>query len=276
MIDSAAVRREGEDAKDVPAAMTASRSLAALRNHYPWPEGRPEGKAIAWSMDYGGRSLITGLISRRDFRVVLEIGSFLGGSARQWLAASPGVCVVCVDPWPDLSGPRPLIDSHPLSRAFQDQLRAVGGLYRSFLCSMWDVRDRVIPVRGRAEDVLPQLRSLGLQPDLVYLDADKRGREIAMCDELFPAALIGGDDWIWSDGHSFPIRSPARMSARARRRTLKCCGNTWLIDDRPWSVRERFLQWAAAPQLVMQTLRARVQRVRGKTSSGAPARRPGR
>ena len=248
--------------------MTPHEPLEAVREQYPWPVERPDEAAIPWSMDYGGRGLITNAIASRGVAIVLEIGSFLGGSARQWLAASPDVVVICVDPWPDLVDSRPLIDTHPIGRAFRQQLRAPGGVYRSFLSSVWDVRDRLIHVRGKAVDALPALHGLGLRPDLVYLDADKKGAEIAVCDELFPGALVGGDDWNWSDGYSFPIREPVYRSVRTRGRFLKCFGNTWLIDDRPWSLRERILHLQSIPRSSLQVAHSLVRRLRGRTSSG--------
>lgn len=227
-------------------------------------------------MDYGGRRLITDAIATRGVGVVLEIGSFLGGSARQWLAASPEVVVICVDPWLDMVGPKPLLDKHPLGRAFHDQLRMADGVYHSFVSSMWDVRHRVIHVRGRGAEKLPELHALGLEPDLVYVDADKKGEEIALCNALFPNALIGGDDWNWSDGYSFPIRAPVLKSVRARGQFLKHYGNTWLIDDRPWSIRERVFQSQAAPRSAVQVMHSFVRRLFGRMSTGAPrAKRPG-
>ncbi len=110
------------------------------------------------------------------------------------------------------------MDARPVGRLFGQQLRCPGGLYDSFLSSMWELKASVTPVRGKAADLLPDLHQLGLRPDLIYIDADKRGVEIAICDELFPDALIGGDDWNWSDGHDFAIRNPARKSAFKRKR----------------------------------------------------------
>jgi hypothetical protein len=136
-------------------------------------------------MDYGGRRLITDAIASRGVNVLLEIGSFLGGSARQRLATSREIVVVCVDPWPDLIDPGPGIAAHRIGRAYRDQLRASEGVYRSFISSMWEVRHRIVHVRGMALDVLPELHSLGLRPDMVYIDADKKGHEIPVCNELF-------------------------------------------------------------------------------------------
>lgn len=248
--------------------MSVEATLKRLGEQHPWPESRPPVDPVPWSMDYGGRRLITDLIVSRDIRLLLEIGSFLGGSARQWLEASPNVVVVCIDPWLDISGPRPLMDAHPVGRLFGQQLRRPGGLYDSFLSSMWELKARVTPVRGKAADILTDLHQLGLRPDLIYIDADKKGDEIAICDELFPDALIGGDDWNWSDGYEFTIRSPARKSAFKRKRFLKHFGNTWLIDDRPWSLSERLLQLKDAPRGYAQVMHSFLRRMIGKTSGG--------
>jgi hypothetical protein len=80
------------------AALQTRETLARLKARYPWPTERPSESPILWSLDYGGRRLITDAIASRGVNVLLEIGSFLGGSARQWLAASREVVVVCVDP----------------------------------------------------------------------------------------------------------------------------------------------------------------------------------
>lgn len=251
--------------------MTEGASLQRIKERYPWPEHRPSVAAVPWTMDYGGRRLITDLLANRGLTIVLEVGSFLGGSARQWLAADPRVVVVCIDPWSDMVKQSPLMERHPCGRAHRSQLREPEGVYATFLASMWDVRDRVIPVRGRAADKLPELHALGLRPDLVYIDADKKCAEIAVCDELFPDALIGGDDWNWSDGHGFPSRGPVRASARARGRVLKSYGNTWLLDCRPWTFGERILQLRALPRSVCQTCQALARRLLGQTSTGARA-----
>lgn len=58
----------------------------------------------------------------------------------------------------------------------------------------------MIPVRGNGCEMLSLLHALGLRPDLIYIDADKQGAEIPICDELFPEAIICGDDWLWCDG----------------------------------------------------------------------------
>lgn len=249
---------------------------AALRERFPWPAERPKADAIRWSMDYGGRGLIVDVLANRPRRLVLEIGTFLGGSARQWLQAADGVRVVAVDPWPDLKRQPPLgsfVERHPIGRRHADQLFARNGLYDSFLSSMWDLRERIVPVRGTAQDALPTLHALGLRPDLIYVDSDKTGRELPLCERLFPGALICGDDWMWQDGTAFPIRRPAIDLARRQGRPLKCADHTWLIDDCPWSWRQRLCWLRHMPSATWHRLDAVRQRLSGLSSNREPARR---
>lgn len=183
------------------------------------------------------------MIAQRQMKVVLEVGVFLGGSMRQWLAASPDVVVVAVDVW---QSPGDFEWRHT-SGAVRDQLFRPEGLYHTFLVNNWDVRDRVIPVRGDAKAMLPVLHALGLRPDIVYLDADKSGREIAMCHDLFPGVVISGDDWYWGGDQGFPIRQPVHDFCRAHGRHLKQVAMTWAIDDRPFTFGERVANLCSMP-----------------------------
>lgn len=250
----------------------ATAALARLREQYPWPSQRPDVPAVHWAMDYGGRDLVRSLIASRAPRVILEIGAFVGGSIRQWLEISPDVTVVAVDPWPQIAGPNALQDSHPIGRLHSRQLREPEGVYHAFLSTMWEHRERVIPVRGRGCDMLPTLHALGLRPDLVFIDADKRLEELELCDELFPDAVVCGDDWLWCDGTRFPSQQPVRESARRRGRVLKCVSNTWLIDDRPWTAKERILWLRGLPTAMVRHLTAWRAARRGLNSSGNPAK----
>lgn len=248
---------------------------SVLRDQFPWPTAKPSVEPVAWSMDYGGRELITDVLASRRLRVVLEIGVFLGGSLRQWLDTSDEIVVVAVDPWPDLRRKPPygtFVERHPLGRRHGDQLFAPHGLYNTFITSLWEQRFRIVPVRGIAVDVLPVIHATGLRPDLIYLDADKRGGELPRCEELFPDALIGGDDWIWQDGRTFPIRRPVFETARRQGRFVKHVDQTWLIDDHPWDWRQRAMWLRRLPWTVGHTLDAGRQRLCGRNSSGMTAR----
>lgn len=248
----------------------AATALANVKSRFPWPAERPAVRAVPWVMDYGGRGLIRHQISTRRIKVIVEIGAFVGGSVRQWLNVSPDVTVVAIDPWPQISGPNYFYDTHPVGRLHARQLRDPDGLYHAFLATMWEDRERVIPVRGTGIDMLPALHALGLRPDLVFIDADKEAAEIRLCDELFPEAIICGDDWLWCDGKRFPTQPPARESAARRGRVLKCVSNTWLIDDRPWTMAERVIWLRGLPTASVRAMTAWQRARRGLDSSGNP------
>lgn len=246
----------------------AATAIVNAKREFPWPAQRPDVSAVPWVMDYGGRGLITNLIATRGLKLVVEIGAFVGGSVRQWLSVSPDVVVVAIDPWPQIEGPHAFYDGHPVGRMHSRQLREPEGLFHAFLATLWEDRERVIPVRGTGTRMLPVLHALGLRPDLIFIDADKQAAEIALCDELFPEAVVCGDDWLWCNGKRFPSQQPVRDSARRRGRVLKVVSNTWLIDHQPWSLAERCLWLAGLPTAARRRLTAWSRRRRGLDSAG--------
>jgi hypothetical protein len=64
--------------------------------------------------------------------------------------------------------------------------------------------------------MLAALHSAGLRPDLIFIDADKQAAEIQLCDELFPEAIVCGDDWLWLLGlkMAWGLRKTAWKRAR--------------------------------------------------------------
>ncbi len=101
-----------------------------LRERYPFPTP-PEGEPFLPPEPPNGRDLIEDLIRDRRLGVVLEIGSFLGGSALRWLRASPDVVVVAVDPWQDgWAGDYLGTLGYPQQR---ERLNARDGLFELFL-----------------------------------------------------------------------------------------------------------------------------------------------
>lgn len=221
--------------------MSNDSSFQQLRDKFPWPEKRPDVAPVDWSIDAGGRRLVTDVIRRRNVTLVLEIGVFLGGSTKNWLRASPDVSVIAVDHWPG-TWEADYARRCGKSQEVITQLGQKDGSYHSFLSSLWESRDRVIPVRGESPDVLEAIHQTGVSPELIYLDADKSGRELEVCHRLFPQATISGDDWWWGvdrwwhpdDGYR--IRRPVREFCQRHGHYLKTDRHTWLIDREPPSL----------------------------------------
>lgn len=251
--------------------MSSSASpVARLRERFPWPVKQPSVAPVDWVMDYGGRELIQEIITTRKLRLIVEVGVFVGGSVRQWLSLSPDLVVVAIDPWPRIEGSNHFYDTHPVGRRYGNQLRTTDGLYHSFLATLWNDRHRVIPMRGTGVQMLPRLHAAGIRPDLIFIDADKQGDEISLCDELFPEAVICGDDWLWCDGYRFPCQRPVRESARCRKRQLKCVSNTWVVDKCPWTLAERLIWLRGWPVSLIRRFTAWRRSLRGRDSSGNP------
>ncbi len=245
-------------------------SIDLLRQLYPWPERPPSAAAVDWVMDYGGRDIIREMIKTRKLSCVVEVGVFVGGSVRQWLELSPEIVVIAIDPWPQIQGANHYLDTHPVGSLHGAQLRDHDGLYNTFLATLWNQRQRVIPMRGSGVEMLQILHDHGVQPDLVFIDADKQGAEISVCNSLFPSAIVCGDDWLWSDGHRFPTQLPVRAAARQQDRFLKCVSNTWVIDDRPWTFKERLIWLRGLPVELVRRFTALRRSLRGRDSAGNP------
>jgi hypothetical protein len=134
--------------------------------------------------------------------------------------------------------------------------------FQTFAVNLWDYRDRVIPVRDEAPGALYALAQLGIQPDLIYLDADKTGRELEVCDRLFPGAILTGDDWFmgtdrfWSQPEDYPIRKPVLEFCRQRERHLLVDDMTWVISPESPAWRHRL--WTR-PRYHLKTARRRVR-----------------
>ncbi len=117
----------------------------SVRKRFPFP-APPEGEQFLPPEPPNGRDLIEDLIRERGASVLLEIGSFLGGSALRWLRASPDIVVVAVDPWQDgWAGDYLAGLGYPDQR---ERLNASDGLFEMFLRNVQPFADRVVPVRA--------------------------------------------------------------------------------------------------------------------------------
>ncbi|MCH7725413.1 MAG: hypothetical protein IH991_02865 [Planctomycetes bacterium] len=174
----------------------------------------------------------------KQLSIILEIGVFLGGSAKVWLDSIPNVIVLALDPWSGGEWLGRFTRSLDQPEWVAEQLEAdEDAMYETFLTNMWDYRDRIIPIRGMAPEALYDLHRFGAEPDLVYLDADKSGRELEVCRQLFPQAVLTGDDWFmgsdrfWQPDKGYPIRKPVRDFCRRHNSRLMVDKATWVITD---------------------------------------------
>lgn len=218
-------------------------SLETLAARYPLPSERPDKKPFYWSLDGGGREIIQDLIRERDVRLMAEVGVFLGGSTIQWLDAKQDLTVIGVDPWdlgdrlPDYfersadiySGER-LVYSEGLDRkSLRKQLIGPESFYQCALSNLWNYRDRFIAMRNKSPQALYEISDHGVMPELVYIDSDKNGEELEVIRELFPEAIISGDDWLWGADKGFPIQKAVRPFAERHGLEIVSKAASWYL-----------------------------------------------
>jgi hypothetical protein len=216
--------------------------IDAVRLAHPWPETRPHPGLVGlgWSGDGGGRELIDTLIRQKGRAIMLEIGVFVGSSARRWLEQSSQLVLICVDAWDNPQWPAEMVACGELDLA--EKLKEAGGAERVFRTNLWEYRDRVIAIRGYAPEALKVLVDNGVRPDIIYVDADKEAKTLLGVAEMFPNAVFCGDDWSWSEAENpyfYPIRAGVKALAKKRNAHLIVRKATWVISDQPPSLRVR-------------------------------------
>jgi hypothetical protein len=217
--------------------------LQALRSMNPWLDiseldGQPP---YVWSLDGGGRHLVVDLIRERQPKVFLEVGVFVGGSALQWLRNSPDdMTLIAADLWgPGLENfvfkmarePASwIVDMEPVM-ALQAPVREYG-VYKVALHNLRDFRDRVIPLRMSVAMLYGYLRRF-IEPDIIYIDANKERQDYVLAHDTFPRSILCGDDWEWQDAKGeFAVRPFVYEVAETRNCDVVAERATWVLRPR--------------------------------------------
>ena len=137
---------------------------------------------------------------------VVELGSYLGNSAKNIVEFAPNAQIYCVDRW-DFD----FIKKNQVSQYQDYELEIMKGhpLYETFLINTWDLQERevdaegncagIVPMRMDTVDALNYLHENGAYPDVIYIDGDhstpgvRRDLEAALLH--FPEAIILGNDY---------------------------------------------------------------------------------
>lgn len=221
-------------------------AFEALLQRYPWPSKRPLAKqdAFEWSLDGGGRHLMQALFEGRATNLMVEIGSFMGGSALQWLRFNPSMRLVCVDPWPDnlavyvrnlmdTAWAQQLYDRSTLQE-YSNILHKYGTL-KVVQNNLWDFRKQIVLVNKRIQDAKDDIQEL--KPDTVFIDAVKEEEEFIIADSLFPNAQFTGDDWSWKDKNGYtPVPGFAAQIALKRNGAIYADRATFVISEERFGV----------------------------------------
>lgn len=215
------VRAESDEAtqtypaEDAPPGSDILDGLAALARDNPWPDfsalDHPPFQLALDANGDGGREIILRQIHDRDIRVMVEVGCFLGGSARHWLTAKADLTLIGVDPWGGNWGDyiEGMLTSPNMSRHVEhmtdaevmrivDLLRSHGN-YAVALNNLRPWRDRFYPVRRFSPEALHYLSRRKIPVEMIYIDAFKHRVDLDSAYALFPQAVLSGDDWLWPD-----------------------------------------------------------------------------
>ncbi len=175
-----------------------------------WPDKKPN--VLPYEHTWFSRKKIAEfnrLFSRKKFKLIVELGSWLGGSAKFFLNKMPEAHVIAIDHWKG---------SIEHQNIYSNLLPT---LYETFLVNCWKHKDRLIPLRATTLKGMEYIYSLGLQPDLFYVDAshdyDSVMADLEFIYKYFPNTTITGDDWSWSKPHlglHFPVRKAVQDFAK--------------------------------------------------------------
>lgn len=165
-----------------------------LKQQFSFPPNKPllkkqEKKGISGWLAVGNQLLLKKYLSM-DMKIIFEFGSWLGMSAKYMLNRTSENCIiVCVDWW-----------KGDTSIGYQED---EDELYNTFLSNMWNYRDRVIPVRIDGRKGVKLLSSLGIKPDMIYLDMDHsyesaKGDLKILMDHFSDVLILGDDILYWS------------------------------------------------------------------------------
>ena len=200
-------------------------SLRRLRRRFPWPSERPTVSVNPHGWLEEGTAAL--LAEACPGKLVLELGAWLGKSTRH-IIDSGASAVISVDHW----DPDKLM---PWAQAKHPKLvPVIPVVYETFLANCWDrkYRNRLIPMRMDTRDALRALSQLNVEPHVIFLDSsheyEHTCEELGLIDELFPSAVVVGDDWNWNERKWYPVRRA--VCEKLGSRTLRAAGNGWRTD----------------------------------------------
>lgn len=158
---------------------------------------------------------------------VVEVGVWMGLTTKYFCDQPSVVDVTCVDHWD-----AQLIDPNSIDMTKQPRNR-VNTMYEQFLanCYGYDIWKKVYPVRLTSLEGAKYCSALGLQFDLVWVDADHSTK--STCEDIeawmplvAPGGIMCGDDWYFFS-EPYSVRTAVVDSAAKFGLTGHFKGNIW-------------------------------------------------
>lgn len=166
------------------------KGIRELQSLYPWPRYKPPvpiPEEAGWLAD-GSREALAAVLTDHT-KIVVELGAWLGLSTRYIADRAPNATIITIDHWKGS-------EEHQRKPEWN---RLLPNLYETFLNLSWEFRDRIIPIRQRTLEGLRIVAEIGIQPDVVFFDADHAyeavSADLQLARELFPKATFVGDDY---------------------------------------------------------------------------------
>jgi hypothetical protein len=159
---------------------------------------KPDLPAFYYSLDGGGREILFDSIKKS--KILVEIGSFVGGSTIQWCEINPKISIISVDSGFSGKWGWEYIKQNwnpAYTRGQKFEVPEGHTLLDYFLNNTFKYKDRIIPVDRNGIEFLHELIETGIRPCMFYIDASKDLPELEIISDLFPEATISGDDWTW-------------------------------------------------------------------------------
>lgn len=202
-----------------PLAVEKSPQVAALAEKHPWPKEKPVVPTFPdrnWLFP-STEGLLRNSVPQTA-RLIIELGSWTGRSTRFLANLAPDATIVAVDHW----------NGSPEHRDDAELREALPRLYDTFLAECWAERERIIPLRMGSVAGLRAVAQAGLAPDAIYIDADHSFKsvvaDLTAALDLFPSAVIVGDDWDWEE-----VRKAVEAVLAPRGLRCQVLGTAWRV-----------------------------------------------
>ncbi len=187
---------------------------------------------------------ILSAVGDRPVSLIVEVGSWLGGSTRWFLETFSGprhkdeahehARIICIDTWGGLAE---WDDSEVTQR--------IGSAWEQFAANCWHLRQWITPVKLRSHEGLPavaaELARQQQEPDLVYIDGDHSfemcTHDVLTSADAWPNALVIGDDAMLEragESHELPVREAVLAAAERLGRSAEMHeSGIWVLGPAP-------------------------------------------
>lgn len=162
-----------------------------LSDKHPWPDQKPDFPTDEHGWFGWVHKAVFDVAIPKDAKVIVEMGSWLGKSTKYICSHAPTARVIAIDHWKG--------DDSILVGADPETASKVDYLYERFLANCWEFKSRLIPVKATTEEGLEEVSSMGILPDIIYLDASHKYEDVCkdleLIHRLYPNVRLLGDDY---------------------------------------------------------------------------------